>query len=53
MTSWALIYMICVRGCTPQYVVEYPTQQACQAELKPSSWTSSTQQYCVPIVRTK
>jgi hypothetical protein len=47
--TWALVTMMCLRMCQPQYVELYPTKEACVAVMKPG--TFSTQgQYCIPAV---
>lgn len=49
--TWALIIMLCSRVCYPQYVELYPTKAACEAKVKPGSWTQVQTTYCVPIVK--
>lgn len=49
---WALVTMVCVRFCQPQYVELYPTKEACIAVAKVETITTRGQ-YCVPAVPTK
>ena len=47
--NWALIVVVCMRWCEPQYVELYPTRQACVAKLvKPERW-KQTSYYCAPV----
>ena len=45
--TWALVIMICVRFCQPQYVELYSTKEACVAVMKAETFTSRGQ-YCIP-----
>ena len=49
--TWALIIMLCSRGCYPQYVELYPTKAACETKVKPGGWAETTRSYCVPTTK--
>jgi len=50
--TWALVFMMCTRWCTPQYVELYPDKASCMAKVPPkSNWLSENNISCVPIAK--
>lgn len=49
--TWALVTMICVRFCQPQYVELYPSKEACMSAVKADG--SRKDYHCVPAVQVK
>lgn len=48
-TTWVLVYMICSRGCTPQYAIPYETRGECVRNMPKQEGMIVTEKYvCIP-----
>ena len=49
--TWALVFILCSRVCTPQYVELYTTKAACEAKMPSNEWYATKRGYCIPVAK--
>jgi len=48
--TWALVYLLCSKTCTPQYAIPYETRGECVRNIPKREGMIVTEKYsCIPI----